>query len=145
MKNGAKNNKTAVSQAAADASTGVQAQSVRGVMLHEQQHIKTIFDPDVVRQYATLVPDAPERILAQFEKNNSAEREYRQLLIEQQNTVNRYQSADNSRRDWMAFALMVAVLAFAVVCAVYGFPWLAGGSLAGVFVAIGIGYFKWRK
>jgi len=33
-----------------------------------QQQVQTIFDPEVVRKYAELVPDAPERILAVFEK-----------------------------------------------------------------------------
>lgn len=100
--------------------------------------VQTIFDPGVVRQYAEMVPDAPERILRQFELNAQCEREQAEQAIAAQNLALNFQFRDNRRRDWMAFALVIIALGISVGFALRGNVWISGGA----FVTL-IGYLVW--
>lgn len=100
--------------------------------------VQTIFDPGVVRQYAELVPDAPERILRQFELNAQSERDQAQEVVQSQKRAQEFQFRDNRRRDWMAFSLVVIAIAVSVGFALRGNVWMSGGA----FVTL-IGYLTW--
>lgn len=97
---------------------------------HTQQ-VRTIFDPDVLRQYQTMVPDAPERVLRVFEQNAATERSVRDRALTAQ-------VADNRRRDWMAFLIIMGGLIAAVAFAWLGKPGLSGSTLLGL-----AGYAAW--
>lgn len=109
------------------------------------EQTRTIFDPTVVKAYGELVPDAPERILKQFEENGAAARESQKALDDRQHLAITKQASDNSRRDWMAFALLTIMMILSGVFAYLQQPWLATGALVGLAGYVAIGYFKWRK
>ncbi len=67
---------------------------------------RTIFDPEIVSRYAKMVPDAPNRILAVFEKNAEIER---RVII--------HPVLESKRRDWMGFSLTVVLIMAAIVFA----------------------------
>lgn len=90
------------------------------------QQITTIFDPEVLQKYSQMVPDAPERVLAVFEKNSESERNIRDAMADQQRQVADiqrqaldYQAKDNQRRDWMAYSIILmgtgAAIAFTIM------------------------------
>ena len=134
-----------LSQAASHVAQQPQQQ---GMAVHHVEHIErhvTIFSPDVVEAYSRMVPDAPERILRQFELNSEAERRSQvDSVMLSQEAMNK-QAADNKRRDWMAFGLMIAALVISGVFAWLKQPGLAGGTLAALFAYVAYGFFKWRK
>lgn len=104
------------------------------VVHHQQtQTVQTIFDPDVLLKYKAMVPDAPERVLAVFEKNSAAER----AVVEQALAAQR---ADNMRRDWMAFGIIIAGMAVSAVFAFLGKEWLSGGTLVAIISYAVMGY-----
>lgn len=108
------------------------------VIHHTQQTVQTIFDPAVLKLYKEMVPDAPERVLAVFEKNSATER----LLAE---TAIGAQRADNSRRDWMAFIIIIVGMAISAFFAYLGISWLSGASLVAIVSYAVIGYLQKNK
>ncbi len=92
-----------------------------------------------------MVPDAPERILRQFELNSETERRSQADSVALSQEAMNKQAADNRRRDWMAFLLMIATLVASGVFAWLGQSVLAGGTLAALFAYVAYGFFKWRK
>jgi uncharacterized membrane protein len=110
-----------------------------------QQQVQTIFDPEVVRKYAELVPDAPERILAVFEKNAEAERNLRQAQLDANKEINQFQHSDNRRRDWMAFIIILSAIGASALFAFVGFEWLSGATLLGLAAWVVKGYLMKEK
>jgi len=110
-----------------------------------QQQVQTIFDPEVVRKYAELVPDAPERILAVFEKNAEAERNLRQAQLDANKEINQFQHSDNRRRDWMAFIIILSAIGASVLFAFVGLEWLSGATLLGLAAWVVKGYLMKEK
>jgi len=113
----------------------------QGRLVHHRQTVqtvKTIFDPDVLEQYSRLVPDAPERVLRQFELNSEAERAMLTGSLEAQR-------ADNRRRDWMAFVIVVGGLLLAALTGWLGIPWLSGVTLAAIVSYAILGYLSKPK
>lgn len=105
-------------------------QQIQQIQHHQ---VQTIFDPEVVKKYSELVPTAPERILAILEKNNESERLAREKTTESSIEINRLQAADNKRRDWMAFILLITTIILTAF-----FAWLemyifTGATLLGLF------------
>lgn len=105
-----------------------------------QQHIQTIFDPDVVKKYGELVSDAPERILSVFEKNSECERGLRTKQADSVLQANQFLANDNQRRDWMAFVLILVAFALAGFFAYIGWVWFTAGTLVGIVGVIVKGY-----
>lgn len=104
------------------------------VVHHQQtQTVQTIFDPDVLLKYKAMVPDAPERVLAVFEKNSETER----TIVEKALAAQR---ADNMRRDWMAFGIIIAGMVVSAVFAYLGKEWLSGGTLVAIISYAVMGY-----
>ena len=133
-----------LSQAASHVAQQPQQQGMAVHHVELERHV-TIFSPEVVEAYSRMVPDAPERILRQFELNNEAERRSQvDSVMLSQEAMNK-QAADNKRRDWMAFSLMLAVIVASGIFALLGFPILAGGTLISLFAYVAYGFFKWRK
>ena len=110
-----------------------------------QQQVQTIFDPEVVRKYAELVPDAPERILAVFEKNAEAERNLRQAQLDANKEINQFQHSDNRRRDWMAFIIILSAIGASALFAFVGLEWLSGATLLGLAAWVVKGYLMKEK
>ena len=110
-----------------------------------QQQVQTIFDPEVVRKYAELVPDAPERILAVFEKNAEAERNLRQAQLDANKEINQFQHSDNRRRDWMAVIIILSAIGASALFAFKGFEWLSGATLVGLAAWVVRGYLMKEK
>lgn len=105
-------------------------------IIHRQQTVqtvRTIFDPEVLERYSQMVPDAPERVLKQFELNSETERAV---------TTGSLQAKidDNRRRDWMAFAIIVSGLLVSALMAWIGVPWLSGVTLAAIIGYAVLGY-----
>jgi hypothetical protein len=111
-----------------------QAKQVGGFMqMQSKQEVKTIFDPEIVRQYSEMVQDAPERILKIFEENNRVERSIRERPFQ-----------ESKRRDWMGYSLTVSILAATCFFAYIDKPWLYGTTLI-VFLGIVVKNFIVRK
>jgi uncharacterized membrane protein len=110
-----------------------------------QQQVQTIFDPEVVRKYAELVPDAPERILAVFEKNAEAERNLRQAQLDANKEINQFQHSDNRRRDWMVFIIILSAIGASALFAFVGLEWLSGATLLGLAAWVVKGYLMKEK
>jgi uncharacterized membrane protein len=118
----------------------------------QTQQVTTIFDPDVLRKYSEMVPNAPERVLVVFEKNSDTERALQEALIAQQkaasdmqaNAMN-YQAADNKRRDWMAFGIIIAGLIASGVFAYLKTEWLSGVTLVAIIGYAVAGYLQKQK
>ena len=110
------------------------------VVHHQQttQTVQTIFDPDVLRRYREMVPDAPERVLAVFEKNSATERHLAEGALAAQR-------ADNQRRDWMAFAIIIGGMVTSGAMAYLDKPWLSGGALVAITAYAVIGYLQKPK
>jgi uncharacterized membrane protein len=115
------------------------------------QQVTTIFDPEVLRKYSTMVPDAPERVLKVFEKNSESERNIRDAMADQQRKLAdiqemalSHQAQDNRRRDWMAFSLMCVGVGASIYFAVNGKD-LAAGSAFLASLAVPVGYFLARS
>ncbi|MBA4155806.1 MAG: hypothetical protein CTY18_08490 [Methylomonas sp.] len=94
--------------------------------------------PDIFKQYADVITDAPERILRVFEDDSKHSRDISIKALEAQ-------VRDNRRAHWMAYSLVV--FAF-VLC--FGLAWLGKDLLAGTvmgttLVAIVIGFLKSRN
>ena len=106
---------------------------VVGIQQSIQQ--RTIFDPDVIEHYSRLIPDAPERILTVFEKNAEAERNLQLDSLKSQ-------IADNKRRDWMAFAIIICGMAASAFLAWIDKPYLSGTALATIIGYAVIGFLK---
>ena len=118
----------------------------------QTQHVTTIFDPDVLRKYSELVPNAPERVLAVFEKNSETERAVQHALIDQQKATTAiqtnalfHQAADNRRRDWMAFWIIIAGLVASGVFAYLKTEWLSGVTLVAIIGYAVAGYLQKNK
>lgn len=109
--------------------------SQRQTVIHHQQTqtVQTIFDPDVLLKYKAMIPDAPERVLAVFEKNSATER----LVVEQALSAQR---SDNLRRDWMAFGIIIVGMVVSAVFAYLGKEWLSGGTLVAIIAYAVMGY-----
>lgn len=113
----------------------------QGRIIHHQQTVqtvRTIFDPDVLERYRAMVPDAPERVLRQFELNAEAERTMLTGGLEAQ-------KADNRRRDWIAFAIVIGGLLLAALTGWLGIPWLSGASLVAIVAYALLGYLSKPK
>ena len=98
------------------------------------QH-KTIFDPDVIEHYSRLIDNAPERILTVFEKNAEAERNLQLDSLKSQ-------IADNKRRDWIAFAIIICGMVASAFLAWIDKPYLSGTLLATIIGYAVIGFLK---
>lgn len=109
------------------------------------QQTRTIFDPAVVKAYAEMVPDAPERILSEFQSNGVTARQSQVAQDERQHLAIEKQAKDNARRDWMAFILILALMGLAGVFAWLKETYLAGGTIIGLIGYVTLGFFKWRK
>ena len=110
------------------------------IVHHQQttQTVQTIFDPDVLRRYKELVPDAPERVLAVFELNSATERHMSEGALAAQR-------ADNRRRDWLAFTVIIGGMTTSAVLAYLDRPWLSGGALAAIIAYAVVGYLQKPK
>lgn len=113
------------------------------------QQVTTIFDPEVLRKYKELVPDAPERVLAVFEKNSDSERKLRDALADQQRGMTEIQARalelqgnDNRRRDWMALAVIFFGMALSAFFAYMQLPWFSGGTLVAIIGYAVMGFLK---
>ena len=139
-----------------------QQSQVAAVVSHQQpghsqvftqtQQVTTIFDPDVLRKYSELVPNAPERVLTVFEKNSETERALQEALIAQQKAASdmqadalKHQAADNRRRDWMAFGIIIAGLVASGVSAYLKTEWLSGVTLVAIIGYAVAGYLQKSK
>jgi uncharacterized membrane protein len=104
-------------------------------LIHQSVQHKTIFDPDVIEHYSRLINNAPERILTVFEKNAEAERNLQLDSLKSQ-------IADNRRRDWMAFAIIICGMAASAFLAWIDKPYLSGTALATIIGYAVIGFLK---
>jgi len=88
--------------------------------------------PELFRKYGEVVPDAPDRILKQFELDSGHAREIADKAIEAQ-------KADIRRAQWMAWSLVMAGFVASTVLAIFNQPWvagvIAGTTLMGVLTA----------
>ena len=107
-------------------------------VVHQQHTVQTIFDPDVLKKYKELIPDAPERVLAVFEKNSATER----YVME---TALNAQREDNKRRDWMAFSIIALGFIVSAIFAYLGKEWLSGGTLTAILMYAIFGYLQKDK
>ena len=117
----------------------------QSVTFAQQTNVTTTSDPSVVSKYAELVPDAPERILKQFEENSRIERELKLLSFESQNSANALLFRDNRRRDWMAYSIIILLL---IASAVFGYlqmEFLSGTSFVAVAAYVVAGFIAKRK
>lgn len=99
-----------------------------------------------------MVPDAPNRVLAVFEQNSAAERRLREESLRQHQSeidLQKYavncQAVDNRRRDWMAFAIIIAGIVVSAVFAALGKEWLSGVTLVAIVAYAVIGYLQKNK
>lgn len=99
--------------------------------------MRTIFDPEILKQYQAMVPDAPERVLRVFEQNSATERETRASALQAQ-------IKDNRRRDWMAFAIIFGGMVISAVFAALDKPWHSGATLIGIAAYSVIGFLQKR-
>ena len=104
-------------------------------LIHQSVQHKTIFDPEVIEHYSRLIDNATERILTVFEKNAEAERNLQLDSIKSQ-------IADNKRRDWMAFAIIICGMAASAFLAWIDKPYLSGTALATIIGYAVIGFLK---
>ena len=104
-------------------------------LIHQSVQHKTIFDPEVIEHYSRLIDNAPERILTVFEKNAEAERNLQLDSLKSQ-------IADNKRRDWMAFAIIICGMAASAFLAWIDKPYLSGTALATIISYAVIGFLK---
>lgn len=104
-------------------------------LIHQSVEHKTIFDPEVIEHYSRLIDNAPERILTVFEKNAEAERNLQLDSLKSQ-------IADNKRRDWMAFAIIICGMAASAFLAWIDKPYLSGTALATIIGYAVIGFLK---
>ena len=102
-------------------------------VITRHQTASTIFDPAVLEHYARLVPDAPERVLRVFEQNSEVERQIARQGFEAAR-------ADNRRRDWMGFAIIMTGLLVSALFGYIGRFWLSGGTLIAIIAYGVIGY-----
>lgn len=113
----------------AEAATAVRASNPqptpRPSVTFRQEQVTTIFEPEVLRKYQAMVPDAPERVLRVFEQNAATEREIRTIAL-------KAQVADNRRRDWMAFGIIFGGLAVSAIFAWLDKPWHSGATLVAI-------------
>ena len=107
-------------------------------VIHQSIQHKTIFDPDVIEHYSRLIPDAPRRIRTVFEQNAEAERRIQEATL-------KYQAADNKRRDWMAFLIIVSGFGVTAFLAWIDKPYLSGTTLAAIIGYSVIGFLKTRR
>lgn len=138
------NKQNPISQAAASAVKQPQQGYTASYSVHQERSV-TIFDPSVVKAYNEIVPGAADRILQQFELNSEAERTSHADAVRLSQDAMSKQAADNQRRDWMAFALMIAIIGVSGLFAWLGKTWMAAGTMLGLFGYVGYAYFKWRK
>lgn len=85
-----------------------------------------------------MVPDAPERVLAVFEKNSETERQMMELAL-------KAHRADNLRRDWMAFMIILVGMIVSALFAYLDKPWLSGTTLAAIIGYAVIGFLHKAK
>ena len=104
-------------------------------LIHQSVQHKTIFDPEVIEHYSRLIDNAPERILTVFEKNAETERNLQLDSLKSQ-------IADNKRRDWMAFAIIICGMAASAFLAWIDKPYLSGTALATIIGYAVIGFLK---
>ena len=104
-------------------------------LIHQSVQHKTIFDPEIIEHYSRLIDNAPERILTVFEKNAEAERNLQLDSLKSQ-------IADNRRRDWMAFAIIICGMAASAFLAWIDKPYLSGTALATIIGYAVIGFLK---
>lgn len=107
------------------------------IQFQHHQQVRTIFDPEVLRQYSEMVPDAPERVLRVFELNSETERSTRTTALDAQ-------IKDNRRRDWMAFGIIFGGMVTSAILAAIGTVWLSGATLVGIAAYSVIGFLQKR-
>ena len=104
-------------------------------LISSEQFIGPIPPPEVFRQYAEVLPDAPERILKVFEENSSFAREVRfQALVATK--------SEKTRAQWMAFCLVLGGLLGAVFLAYLDKEITAGILLGTTIAGIITGFLK---
>lgn len=97
------------------------------VQIISRQYQGPIPSPELFRQYAEVIPDAPERILKVFEDDSSHVRDMQRNALQAQR--------DDSRRvHWMAFTLVAIGFGLSVLFASMGKDILAGGLLTTTLV-----------
>lgn len=104
----------------------------------ERHEVKTILDPDVLERYSKLMPDAPERVLKQFELNSESDRQLKSQVVSGT-------AKEAQRRDWMAFSILALGIAVSAIFAALGKTWLSGGTLIALFGLVVKGYLDARK
>jgi uncharacterized membrane protein YoaK (UPF0700 family) len=88
--------------------------------------------------YSKMVPDAPERVLRVFEQNAQTERDVVLRSLD-------YTKADNRRRDWMGFGIIIFGMTVSAVLAYLEKPWLSGAALVAIIAYAVIGYLNKKK
>jgi len=113
-----------------------QKQKTSGQMItsfQQQVVVTSLFDPTLVKKYSEMVPDAPERMLKIFEKNNEISRE-----------VQKHDYIQSLRRDWMGYSLALIVLLAFIFFVYIGKNGFAIGSFLG-FIGMVIASFVQHK
>lgn len=94
--------------------------------------------PEIFRQYANVIPDAPERILKVFEDDSKHVRDIAVKALQAQ-------IEDNRRAHWMAWSLVVIAFISSLLLAWKDKDILAGTLIGTTLTAIVIGFLKSRN
>lgn len=102
------------------------------------QHQGPLPSPAIFKGYAEVVPDAPERILRQFEANSAHSRDFQMAAL-------KAQMADNRRTHWMAFGLVALCMVMATIFGILGQPWLAAVFIGAPLLGAATQFLKRQK
>jgi uncharacterized membrane protein len=91
--------------------------------------------PDIFKRYSETIPDAPERILRQFEEDSHHIRDMQAKALEAQ-------KQDNRRVHWMAWSLIIGGYLLSIYFASVDKDWLSGIILATTLGGTIIGFLQ---
>lgn len=94
--------------------------------------------PDIFKRYSETIPDAPERILKQFEEDSAHVRNMQSKALEAQ-------KQDNSRVHWMAWSLIIGGYFLSAFFAYFDKDWLAAIILGTTLGGTIIGFLQNKK
>lgn len=94
--------------------------------------------PDIFKRYSETIPDAPERILKQFEEDSTHIRNMQSNALEAQ-------KQDNSRVHWMAWSLIIGGYILSAFFAYFNKDWLAAIILGTTLGGTIIGFLQNKK
>lgn len=106
------------------------------VIATAQGFVGPIPHPEIFRQYGLVVPDAPERILKVFEQDSQHTREMQKAAL-------KAETARDTRAQWMAYTVMMALIGLTAFAIRYGNT--ASGiavGLATMFMALKVLFIK---